>query len=153
MGPYAMFSDVGRLENKLPALFALVPTWFMAVSACVGPSTVPRHMVIAGVRVMRGSSHQSTGAPARRTRQPPTPPQKYPDVARAVRANRHRLVTPFDVYRGLRGLTNHYEFGGASDDASVMLRGVFADIPADRTCAQAAIPKAACACDHPQPLG
>jgi len=75
---------------------------------------------------------------------PPSFRRRHARVYDTLVANRHRLVTPFDVHVTLRDLINFTHVG----DSDIMARGIslFSPIPAARTCHDAGIAPHWCAC-------
>lgn len=71
----------------------------------------------------------------------------HPKVAEALTVNQYRLVSSFDVYKGIVSLRHLSEFGGNGSSA---LDGMFKIQPPDRTCVDAGVSERSCACDdHP----
>ena len=75
---------------------------------------------------------------------------KHPIIARNLRKNQNRLATPFDIHQTLRTILNgNYDnIGRRQSSASLNSRGqdLFREIPKNRTCRSAGVPKFYCPC-------
>eukprot|EP00163_Fabomonas_tropica_P027990 TRINITY_DN5566_c0_g1_i3.p1 TRINITY_DN5566_c0_g1~~TRINITY_DN5566_c0_g1_i3.p1 ORF type:complete len:120 (+),score=11.08 TRINITY_DN5566_c0_g1_i3:641-1000(+) len=82
--------------------------------------------------------------------------QRHPKVARNLHANQQRLITAYDLHHTLRHIASfpqepaprpYREHSDIPDNlAGSTLHSLMTPVPADRTCAQARIPKRWCVC-------
>lgn len=83
--------------------------------------------------------------------------QEYPDFARTLRENSHRLVTPFDLHATLRhllNLTQNWKFENTDDvgeelshNFTTRAQSLFQPVPSHRSCDDAYIEEHWCTCE------
>lgn len=77
---------------------------------------------------------------------PPWYRERYPSVVEALKLNKNRLCSNYDLHLGIRQLLEQVRPGISFPDPCVNCKSILSPLPVNRSCADAAIPRHWCTC-------